>query len=62
MQYLHVQVVLQQFGSGVRILPNHQIYFDQLLCFQEMSMNESHGQNSALNSAVKPLRLFNMII
>ena len=30
---------------------------NQLLCFQEIPMTESHGQDSALNSAVKPLRI-----
>ena len=40
-------------GSGDRIIHNYQIYFDQLLCFQEISMTESHGQNSALNFTVK---------
>ena len=57
MEYLQVQVgskmFLQQFGSGVHILHNYQIYFDQLLCFQEISMTE----NSALNSTAKPLRI-----
>ena len=58
MQYLQVQVgakkFLPQFGLGVGILHNYQIYFDQLLCFQEISMTESYGQNSALNGRVKP--------
>ena len=44
----------QMLGSGVRILYHYQIYFRQLLCFQEISVTESHGQNSTLNSAVKP--------
>ena len=61
MQYLQVQLgsetFLQQFGSGVRIFHNYQLYFDQLLCFQEISMTESHGQNYALHSTVKPLRI-----
>ena len=56
MQYLQAQVgsktFLQQFGSGFRVLHNYQIYFDQLLCFQERSMTESHGQNSASSSTV----------
>ena len=60
-EYLQVQVglktFLQQFGSGVHILHNYQIHFDQLLCFQEIPVTESHGQNSALNSTVKPLRI-----
>ena len=34
---------------------NYQIYFDWLLCFQEISMTESLSQNSALNSMIKPL-------
>ena len=61
MQYLQVQVVtktfLQELDSGVRIFHNYQTYFDQLLCFQEISMTESHGQNCAMNFAVKPLRI-----
>ena len=66
MQYFQVQVgskeLLQQFGSGVRILHNYKIYFDQLLCFQEISMTESLGQNSVLNSTDKPDGLLIMII
>ena len=60
MQYLQVQVgskKLQQFGSGACILHNYLIYFYQLLCFQELSMTESHSQNSALNSIVKHLQI-----
>ena len=63
MQYLQVQVgskkFLQQFrsGVGVCILDNYQIYFDKLVCFQEISMTEPHGQNSALNSTIKPLQI-----
>ena len=34
---------------------SYQIYFDQLLCSQEISVTESNGQNSVLN-------LLNMII
>ena len=30
--------------------------------FQEISMTESHGQNSALDSTVKPYELLNMMI
>ena len=51
---------LQQFGSDVRTFHNYHIYhicFDQLLCFQEISLAESDGQNSASNSTVKPLRI-----
>ena len=48
---------LQQFGSGVRVLNNYQIHFDQLFCFQEISMTESHGQKSAMNSTIKPLSM-----
>ena len=63
LKYLKVQVgskkFLKQFGLGVRILHNYQIYFDHLLCFQEISMTESNGQNSALNSTVKPWRIIN---
>ena len=56
MHYLQVgsKTFLQQFGSGVRILQSYQIYFDQLPYLQEISMTESHGQNSAFNSTVKP--------
>ena len=39
---------LQYLCSG------YQIYFDQLLRFQEISVTESQGQKSALNSMVKP--------
>ena len=46
---------VQQFGSGVHILHNYQIYFDQLLCFQEILVTKFHGINAALNSMVKPL-------
>ena len=60
-KYFQVQVgskiFLQQLHSGVSILLNYQILFDQLLCFQEISMTESQSQNSALNSAVKPLQI-----
>ena len=68
MQYLQVgsKPFLQQFGSGVQILCSFQIYFDELLCSQETSMTESHGQNSALNSMIKPLLIakhdFKMLI
>ena len=58
MKYLKVQVgsekFLKQFGLAVCILDNYQIYFDQLLFFQEISMTESNGQNFAFSSIVKP--------
>ena len=54
MQYLQIQVgpktFLQQFGSGARLLHNYHLYFDQLLCFQEILMTEYHGQNTVLGS------------
>ena len=51
-----IKELLLQFGSNIRITYNFQIYFDQLLCFEEISMTESHGWNSTLNSTVKPLQ------
>ena len=47
----------QQFKSGVGNPHCYQIFFDQLLCFQEISVTESHGPNSALNSSVNPLQI-----
>ena len=48
-QYLQRQVgsktILQQLGLGAYILHNYQIYFDQLLCFQEISVTESQKSN-----------------
>ena len=49
---------IKYFFALIRIPQNYQMYFDQLFCFQEISMTESHGQNSALNSKVqKPVRI-----
>ena len=59
MQYLHngktEKKVIQQFCSCVHILFSYQIYFHQLLCFQEMSLTEF--QSSHIILWLNPYRL-----